>query len=76
MPSNVEALLVQETVRDLDLLGEPRDSLARRAEREAVRLVFALHPAGAHPERDAPAGDLVGRRGGACEHRRVTEGRR
>ena len=72
----VDRVLAQEAVHDLELLGEARNSFARGAELEAVRLVLSLHPAGAEPERDAPAGDLVGRRRGAGKHGGVPERRR
>ena len=62
---SVEAhgIVPQETVHDLELLGEPPRAIARRREVESVRLVLPLHPAGADAERDPAAGDLVrGRR--------------
>ena len=65
-----------EPVDDLELLGEAREPLARLGEREAVGAVLALHPAGAEPELDPPAGDVVDGRGRVREQAGQPEGRR
>ncbi len=70
----VDAGVAQEAMDDLDLVRQPGDALAGGRELEAVRLVLPLHPAGADPERDAAAGDLVGSRRRAGQHRRMAEG--
>jgi hypothetical protein len=48
-------------VHDLDLLREHHQPLAQRRKRETERPVLLIHPARAHPELDAPAGDVVDR---------------
>src|SRR5262249_13366496 len=68
-----DALPAEEPVHDLELLAEARDTLAGRCVIEPVCLVLALHPAGAHPEHDASAGDLVGSRRVPREQRGMSE---
>src|SRR5262249_1181644 len=70
----VDVVLAEEVVNDLELLGEARDSVAGRRELEAVRIVLARQPACAHPEHDAPAGDLVCSRRVPGEQRGMAEG--
>ena len=76
VPAEGEPLLPKEAVHDLELLCESRDAVPRGEEVEAVRLVLALHPTRADAEGHATAGDLVGRRGVACEDGRMPERRR
>ena len=71
----VDALLRPEPVDDLDLLGEHLDPRPRLREREAVRAVLALHPAGAEPELDPAARHVVGGRHRVREQPRQAEGR-
>jgi hypothetical protein len=68
--------IAPEAAYGLELLPEEPQPLRHRREREAERLVLGFHPAGSHPERDAPARDLVRGRGGICEHRRRAKGDR
>ena len=67
------ALIVQQPVDDLQLLAEPRDTLARGAELEAVCLVLASLPPCTQAERDSTARDLVDRGRRAREHGGMTE---
>jgi hypothetical protein len=55
LAGEVDAVLAEEFVHDLELLREAGDPLAGGREVEAVGLVLALHPAGAHAEHDASA---------------------
>ena len=71
----VEALLRPRADDDLDLLGEERKALLRVEEREAVRVVLALVPPGAHPHLHAAAGDVVDGDGHPGEDARVPERR-
>ena len=61
---------------DLDLLGEEREPLLGVEEREAVREMLPLVPAGAHADVQATTGDVVDRGGHSREHARMAEGRR
>ncbi len=63
LPGVVDVVLAKQPMDDLELLPEVCDPLPGGAEGEAVGRVLALHPAGSHPERDAPTGDLVRGRG-------------
>ena len=71
-----DVLLGPEPVHDLDLLGEVLEPLAQRRKREPEGLVLELVPAGAHPELDPAARDVVDGRDGVREQRRVAEGDR
>ena len=70
----VDVLLRPEPVHDLELLGEHLHADAGLREREAEGAVLALHPAGAEPELDPAAGDVIGRRGRIREQRGRAEG--
>ena len=72
--AEVDALLGPEPVHDLELLGEHREPRGGLREREAVRAVLALHPAGAEAELDPAAGNVVDGRGGVREQARQAEG--
>ena len=72
--SEVHALFRPEPMDDLDLLGEHLDPRRRLGEREAVCAMLALHPTGAEPELDPPAGHMVGGRGRIREQCRRAEG--
>ena len=61
---------------DRELLLEDRHALAERREPEAVGLVLALVPAGAQPELDAAARDVVDGGHELGQHGRVAERRR
>lgn len=63
-------------VHDLDLLLEHLQPRLGVGEREPVRRVLALVPAGAHPDLHPPARHVVHRRGRLGQHRRVAERRR
>src|SRR5262249_43945825 len=65
--AEVDPLLGPEPVHDLDLLGAHLDAYPRLGEREAVRAVLALVPAGAHPELDPATRYVVGGRRGVGE---------
>ena len=71
-----DVLLGPEPVHDLDLLGEVLEPLAQRRKRESEGFVLELVPAGAHPELDPAARDVVDGRDGVREQRRVAEGDR
>jgi hypothetical protein len=76
----VRALEAEGPVRpraedDLQLLLEDVHPLAGGREREPVRLVLALVPAGADPELDPAVGDVVGGDHGLRQQRRVAERR-
>ena len=58
---------------DLHLLGEELEPLLSVEEREAVRHVLALVPAGSHAHVDPPSGDVVDGDGHACEHAGMPE---
>ncbi len=72
----VERVLGPGPDDDLDLLGEERESLLGVEEREAVREVLTLVPAGAHADVQAATGDVVDGGGHPREHARMAEGRR
>ena len=72
--AEVDAVLRPEPVHDLQLLREHLDAHARLREREAERAVLPFHPAGAEPELDAAARDVVGRGGRVREQRGQAEG--
>ena len=72
--SEVDAVFRPEAVHDLELLGEHLEPHARLREREPVRAVLALHPAGADPELDPPTGDVIDRRDGVREQAGQPEG--
>ena len=65
----VDVRLRPEPVHDLELLGEHLHAHGRLREREAEGAVLPLHPAGAEPELDPAAGDVVDGRGCIREQR-------
>src|SRR5436190_2237224 len=73
LAGEVDDVFAEQVVHDLELLGEARHALACRRELEPVGLVLAFHPAGAHAERDAAAGDLSRRRCVPRQQRWVAE---
>ena len=72
----VEALLGPGAHDDLDLLREELEALLSVEEREAVRDVLALVPAGPHPDLDAAARDVIDSDRRAGQHAGMPEGRR
>src|SRR3954453_665551 len=75
VPGEVERMFGPLPVDDLELLGQNRHPLTHRREREAVRGVLALEPAGPDAELDAAAGDVVRRDHGLGQHARVAKRR-
>ena len=71
-----ERVLRPLPVDDLELLGEELEARRHVVEREAVGAMLALVPAGAEPELDAAARDVVGRACDLGELGRVPERRR
>ena len=67
---------LEGAVHDLQLLGVRVHPVAQRREREPVRAVLGLHPAGAEADLDASVGDVVGRGRELREHAGVPERRR
>ena len=72
----VEGLLRPLSVHDLELLGEELQPRGLVGEREPVHRMLGLVPAGAEPELDPAARDVVGGGHDLRELRRMAERRR